>query len=166
MRDFKRLQNDPPQGIDGSPNPENIMLWNAIIFGPEDTPWDGGEAFITRVVRDNRSYACCAHDAPRQKLVCSRDSIGAQLPCLQGCASCAYRQGVNAECHACGASSGTLLLHAGTFKLTLQFSEEYPNKAPVVKFVSNIFHPNGACCCLLCALLTSRCLLCPLSLHM
>lgn len=42
MRDFKRLQNDPPQGIDGSPNPENIMLWNAIIFGPEDTPWDGG----------------------------------------------------------------------------------------------------------------------------
>ena len=36
-----------------------------------------------------------------------------------------------------------MLLYAGTFKLTLEFSEEYPNKAPVVKFVSNIFHPNG-----------------------
>jgi len=71
MRDFKRLQSDPPQGVNGSPNPDNIMLWNAVIFGPEDTPWDGG-----------------------------------------------------------------------TFKLTLQFSEDYPNKAPVVKFVSTMFHPN------------------------
>lgn len=43
MRDFKRLRSDPPQGVDGSPNPENIMKWNAVIFGPEDTPWDGGE---------------------------------------------------------------------------------------------------------------------------
>lgn len=42
MRDFKRLRNDPPQGVNGSPNPDNIMLWNAVIFGPEDTPWDGG----------------------------------------------------------------------------------------------------------------------------
>ena len=42
VRDFKRLQKDPPQGINGSPNPENIMHWNAVIFGPEDTPWDGG----------------------------------------------------------------------------------------------------------------------------
>lgn len=48
------------------------MLWNAVIFGPEDTPWDGG-----------------------------------------------------------------------TFKLALQFSEEYPNKPPIVKFVSKLFHPNG-----------------------
>lgn len=44
MRDFKRLQTDPPQGVNGSPNPENIMEWNAVIFGPEDTPWDGGES--------------------------------------------------------------------------------------------------------------------------
>eukprot|EP01023_Acetabularia_acetabulum_P026460 TRINITY_DN2513_c0_g1_i1.p5 TRINITY_DN2513_c0_g1~~TRINITY_DN2513_c0_g1_i1.p5 ORF type:complete len:166 (-),score=29.08 TRINITY_DN2513_c0_g1_i1:868-1365(-) len=71
MRDFKRLQQDPPQGIDGSPNSENIMKWNAVIFGPEDTPWDGG-----------------------------------------------------------------------TFRLTIEFSEEYPNKAPTVKFMSHMFHPN------------------------
>jgi ubiquitin-protein ligase len=31
----------------------------------------------------------------------------------------------------------------GTFKLTLEFTEEYPNKAPTVKFVSKMFHPNG-----------------------
>ncbi|GMH41501.1 hypothetical protein BSKO_09411 [Bryopsis sp. KO-2023] len=71
IRDYKRLQDDPPQGINGAPNPDNIMKWNAVIFGPEDTPWDGG-----------------------------------------------------------------------TFKLTLDFSEDYPNKAPVVKFKSKMFHPN------------------------
>jgi hypothetical protein len=30
----------------------------------------------------------------------------------------------------------------GTFKLSMQFSEDYPNKPPVVKFVSKLFHPN------------------------
>ncbi|KAK4393083.1 Ubiquitin-conjugating enzyme E2 2 [Sesamum angolense] len=41
MRDFKRLQQDPPAGISGAPYDNNIMLWNAVIFGPNDTPWDG-----------------------------------------------------------------------------------------------------------------------------
>ena len=51
------------------------MRWNAVIFGPENTPWDGG-----------------------------------------------------------------------TFRLVLEFTEDYPNKAPNVKFVSEIFHPNGERC--------------------
>ena len=71
VRDFKRLQSDPPTGISGAPTESNIMLWHAVMFGPEDTPWEGG-----------------------------------------------------------------------TFKLTLQFTEEYPNKAPTVKFVTKMFHPN------------------------
>ncbi|EKX40740.1 ubiquitin-conjugating enzyme E2 [Guillardia theta CCMP2712] len=79
MRDFKRLQTDPPTGISGAPSVENIMQWSAVIFGPDDTPWEGG-----------------------------------------------------------------------TFKLTLTFTEDYPNKAPVVKFVTKMFHPNiyadGAIC--------------------
>ncbi|XBH95300.1 hypothetical protein VPH35_085878 [Triticum aestivum] len=41
MRDFKRLQQDPPAGISGAPHDNNITLWNAVIFGPDDTPWDG-----------------------------------------------------------------------------------------------------------------------------
>lgn len=32
---------------------------------------------------------------------------------------------------------------AGTFRLTLEFSEDYPNKAPIVKFKSTMFHPNS-----------------------
>lgn len=38
IRDFKRLASDPPIGISGSPNPDNIMIWNAVIFGPREFP--------------------------------------------------------------------------------------------------------------------------------
>lgn len=34
---------------------------------------------------------------------------------------------------------------AGTFKLVIEFSEEYPNKPPTVRFLSKMFHPNGEC---------------------
>ena len=47
------------------------MLWQAVIFGPDDTPWEGG-----------------------------------------------------------------------TFKLVLEFTEDYPNKAPSVRFLTKMFHPN------------------------
>ena len=28
---------DAPPGVSGSPAQDNIMLWNAVIFGPPDT---------------------------------------------------------------------------------------------------------------------------------
>lgn len=71
MRDFKRLRSEPPVGVSAAPSEKNILYWNAVIFGPEGTPWEGG-----------------------------------------------------------------------TFKLTLEFSEEYPNKAPHVRFETPMFHPN------------------------
>ncbi|KAL0791792.1 hypothetical protein Bca101_008038 [Brassica carinata] len=46
MRDFRRLQQDPqapPAGISGAPQDNNILLWNAVIFSPDDTPRDGVE---------------------------------------------------------------------------------------------------------------------------
>lgn len=33
VRDFKRLQQDPPAGISGAPHDNDIMFWNAVIFG-------------------------------------------------------------------------------------------------------------------------------------
>ena len=30
----------------------------------------------------------------------------------------------------------------GVFRLSIEFSEEYPNKAPKVMFLTNVFHPN------------------------
>lgn len=28
-----------PVGVTGAPEEDNIMQWNAVIFGPDDTPW-------------------------------------------------------------------------------------------------------------------------------
>ncbi|KAI3613999.1 ubiquitin-conjugating enzyme e2 [Moniliophthora roreri] len=47
IRDFKRLSSDPPGGISGSPCPDNIMLWNAVIFGPAETPFEDGTFKLT-----------------------------------------------------------------------------------------------------------------------
>lgn len=44
MRDFKRLQEDPPTGVSAVPTNNNIMLWNAIIFGPS-----GSEVTLTYI---------------------------------------------------------------------------------------------------------------------
>ncbi|KIR30685.1 ubiquitin-conjugating enzyme E2 2 [Cryptococcus deuterogattii 99/473] len=71
IRDFKRLTSDAPIGISGSPNPDNIMVWNAVIFGPPETPFEDG-----------------------------------------------------------------------SFRLTLTFTDAYPNKPPTVRFISKMFHPN------------------------
>uniref|UniRef100_A0A2K5LU15 Ubiquitin conjugating enzyme E2 B n=1 Tax=Cercocebus atys TaxID=9531 RepID=A0A2K5LU15_CERAT len=45
MRDFKRLQEDPPVGVSGAPSENNIMQWNAVIFGPEGTPFEDGKSY-------------------------------------------------------------------------------------------------------------------------
>ncbi|PKA45800.1 Ubiquitin-conjugating enzyme E2 2 [Apostasia shenzhenica] len=42
MRDFKRLQQDSTAGISGTPQDNNMMLWHAVIFGPDNIHWDGG----------------------------------------------------------------------------------------------------------------------------
>ena len=43
MRDFKKIRAEQRTGLEASPNPTNIMQWNAVMAGPEDTPWDGGD---------------------------------------------------------------------------------------------------------------------------
>ncbi|NXU85292.1 UBE2B enzyme, partial [Xiphorhynchus elegans] len=82
-----RLQEDPPVGVSGAPSENNIMQWNAVIFGPEGTPFEDGKP-LTFVPFD------------------------------------------------------ILINIASTFKLVIEFSEEYPNKPPTVRFLSKMFHPN------------------------
>jgi ubiquitin-protein ligase len=42
MRDMKRILDEPLEGIIARPNRTNIMDWRGIIYGPEDTPFEGG----------------------------------------------------------------------------------------------------------------------------
>ncbi len=71
INDFKRFEKEDSNGIFASPLSKSILVWEAVIFGPEDTQWEGG-----------------------------------------------------------------------SFKLLLEFTEEYPTKPPVIKFLTNMFHPN------------------------
>eukprot|EP01127_Copromyxa_protea_P019733 TRINITY_DN6474_c0_g1_i1.p1 TRINITY_DN6474_c0_g1~~TRINITY_DN6474_c0_g1_i1.p1 ORF type:complete len:163 (-),score=25.17 TRINITY_DN6474_c0_g1_i1:25-492(-) len=72
VKDFKQVQLEGNTGFAAAPASEdNIFYWEALIFGPEDTPWEGG-----------------------------------------------------------------------TFKLSLTFTEEYPQVPPKVAFMTKIFHPN------------------------
>ena len=42
MSDLKEVKTTPPEGVSASPiNDENLFVWNASIFGPDDTPWEG-----------------------------------------------------------------------------------------------------------------------------
>lgn len=42
MRDMKKLMEEPLDDIKAVPSREDIMDWRAIIFGPEDTPFEDG----------------------------------------------------------------------------------------------------------------------------
>ncbi|XP_026474525.1 ubiquitin-conjugating enzyme E2-17 kDa-like [Ctenocephalides felis] len=42
MNDFKRLLDEPPTGVSGAPTDDNMLIWNAVIFGPLDTPFEDG----------------------------------------------------------------------------------------------------------------------------
>ena len=42
LRDFKAFEANENETIMASPSENDIFLWEGVIFGPEDTPWDGG----------------------------------------------------------------------------------------------------------------------------
>ncbi|KAK8792506.1 hypothetical protein WA588_005001 [Blastocystis sp. NMH] len=72
LKDFEEMQNDPPYGISASPsNMEDLFVWDAMISGPDDSPWEGG-----------------------------------------------------------------------MFALQLRFTDDYPSSPPIVRFLTQVFHPN------------------------
>ena len=74
LRDWKEIRSSPPEGCSASPHDEsNLFIWGATVFGPDETPWEGG-----------------------------------------------------------------------VFSLRLTFTDQYPDRPPRVRFVSDVFHPNGA----------------------
>mmetsp|Transcript_23113 Transcript_23113/g.57852 ORF Transcript_23113/g.57852 Transcript_23113/m.57852 type:complete len:152 (-) Transcript_23113:44-499(-) len=41
MRDLKRIRAESSSTMRASPSPDNILVWNATLLGPEDTMWEG-----------------------------------------------------------------------------------------------------------------------------
>ena len=118
MRDFKKIREEKRTVLEESPNPTNIMQWNAVMAGPEDTPWDGGD-LPSRMLA---SLPCAAAAAVLgvEALRCRQ----VFLPLKTNQELCCPRV-------------------TGQFKLTMEFTEQYPNEPPKVKFLSALFHPNG-----------------------
>ena len=71
LQDRQKISHCNNEGIDAVPDEDNIYHWQAVIYGPLDTIWEGG-----------------------------------------------------------------------TFRLQIDFDEDYPNKPPILQFKTKIFHPN------------------------
>lgn len=42
MKDFRRIRSEGQEGFSGSPCVDNVMIWDAVIIGPEGTPFEDG----------------------------------------------------------------------------------------------------------------------------
>ena len=68
LRDFRNLQsesgNEPSQGFTAAPEADDILKWNAVIFGPSETDWDDGVFKLTMEFPDDYP-----HSPPQVKFV-------------------------------------------------------------------------------------------------
>ena len=42
LKDLKKLENDDNSGITATPEDDSLFKWSAVIFGPDETEWEGG----------------------------------------------------------------------------------------------------------------------------
>ncbi|CAL9002040.1 unnamed protein product [Prunus brigantina] len=55
MSDLRTIISEPPEGCSASPlSDDNLMVWSATIFGPEESPWEGSGAFSLRLTFGER----------------------------------------------------------------------------------------------------------------
>ena len=54
--EINNLKKEPPTGISISVNEKNILFWEAIIIGPNDSPWEGGFFQLRINIPDDYPY--------------------------------------------------------------------------------------------------------------
>lgn len=42
LQDLQKLKKSQDDGVDAVPDDDNLLLWQAVIYGPLDTIWEGG----------------------------------------------------------------------------------------------------------------------------
>lgn len=42
LHDLRQISKECPEGISASPDGDDLMNWTCVIFGPDDTIWEGG----------------------------------------------------------------------------------------------------------------------------
>ena len=42
LKDLQKIKNEKDDGYEAAPCEDNILLWKAVIYGPEETIWEGG----------------------------------------------------------------------------------------------------------------------------
>ena len=103
MSEYKQMQKKSPTGIAATPFAGRLNIWQACIFGPDETLWEGGTFFLRYV---SSFISDISHNT---KLFLSPK----------------YRQ-----------------TKTSTSNNRIEFTSEYPNKPPIFKFQTKMFHPN------------------------
>ena len=48
LKDLAKIKESPTEGISAAPDDDNIYEWDAVIYGPNNTSWEGG-IFILKI---------------------------------------------------------------------------------------------------------------------
>ena len=99
MSEYKQMQKKSPTGIAATPFAGRLNIWQACIFGPEETLWEGGTFFLRyEFYQYFRQLSLSFSKISTKKTSTSNNRI--------------------------------------------EFTSEYPNKPPIFKFQTKMFHPN------------------------
>ncbi|VDH90903.1 Hypothetical predicted protein [Mytilus galloprovincialis] len=126
QRELIEISKDPPPGCSAGPLDDDIFEWEAMIAGPDDSPYAGG-VFYLRITYP--SYY--PFQAPK---------ISGTLINTNGDRDKAIEQVFNWEGSIQG-PDGTPYA-GGLFFLRLTIPSDYPFFPPKVKFTTKIYHPN------------------------
>ncbi|EAY11659.1 ubiquitin conjugating protein, putative [Trichomonas vaginalis G3] len=58
LRDFKKIQQEKQKNYVVTPHPNDIFNWDAVLFGPDQTEWEGSTFRMTYSFPDDYPHTC------------------------------------------------------------------------------------------------------------